>query len=56
MENKTKAAGGGSITIGSIIAVLMSWHINHSILWAFIHFFFSWVYIVYALIMHSDKF
>lgn len=40
----------GGITLGSVLAVLISWSHNHSIMWAIIDFFLSWVYVVYALI------
>ncbi|MHC5201325.1 hypothetical protein [Myroides sp. LJL119] len=38
---------GGGITIGSILAVYLSWQRNHSILWAIIHFFLGWIYVIY---------
>jgi hypothetical protein len=38
-----------SIGIGSIIAVVISWTVNHSVLWCLIHGFFGWFYIVYYL-------
>ena len=44
--------GGSGITLGSIIAVLMSWSWNHSVILAIVHFFCSWVYVIFALIFH----
>jgi hypothetical protein len=35
------------ITIGSVIAVIISWGLNHSILWAIVHGICSWWYIAY---------
>lgn len=45
-----KAAGG--IGLGSIIAVVISWSVNHSVLWAIIHGFLGWIYIIYYLIRY----
>ena len=39
------------IGLGTIIAVVMSWTRNKSILWAIIHAFFGWFYVIYALIV-----
>ncbi len=40
--------GGGVFgSIGSVLAALLSWKVNHSILWALIHAFFSWFYVGY---------
>ncbi|MBD8899019.1 hypothetical protein [Rhodanobacter sp. DHG33] len=41
---------GTGITLGSLLAVLISWSHNHSIFWAIIDFFLSWIYVIYALI------
>jgi len=45
MEIKT------GITLGNVIAVVLSWAVNHSILWALVHGFFGWLYIIYYLIV-----
>lgn len=46
--------GGGNIVfqgggLGMIIAVVLSWSVNHSILWAIIHGILSWLYVIYYL-------
>ncbi len=46
--NKTS----GGIGLGSILAVLASWSVNHSIGWAILHFFFNWFYVIYYLIKY----
>lgn len=51
MKNSAKAASGG-ITLGTLIAVLVSWSANHSILWAIIHGFLGWIYVIYYLIVY----
>ena len=35
------------IGFGSALAITISWSANKSILWAIIHGFLSWVYVVY---------
>ncbi|MTG97674.1 MULTISPECIES: hypothetical protein [Myroides] len=44
--------GGGmfGLSIGSILAVYLSWKRNKSILWAIIHFIFGWLYVIYNLL------
>jgi hypothetical protein len=39
------------IGLGNIIAVVISWSVNHSVLWAIIHGIFGWFYIIYYLIV-----
>ncbi len=38
------------IPIGGIVAVIISYCLNKSILWAVIHFFFGWWYIAYVVL------
>lgn len=35
------------IGIGTILAMLLSWTVNHSIVWAIIHAIFGWFYVIY---------
>jgi hypothetical protein len=35
------------IGLGSAIAVAISWSINKSILWAILHGFFGWFYVIW---------
>lgn len=44
------ASTNSGIGLGSIIAVVLSWTTWHSILWAILHGFFSWGYVVYWVI------
>lgn len=37
--------------LGSIIAVVISWSRNKSILWAIVHGLFGWIYVIYAIIV-----
>jgi len=38
------------ISFGSALAIAISWTTNHSILWAIVHGFFSWLYVIYYAI------
>ena len=35
------------ITMGSTLAMVISWSVNKSILWAIVHGFLSWLYVIY---------
>jgi len=39
--------------LGTIIAVVISWSRNKSILWAIIHGLFGWLYVLYALLVKN---
>jgi hypothetical protein len=39
------------VGLGTIIAVVISWSRNKSILWAIIHGILGWFYVIYALIV-----
>ena len=45
---------GPGIGLGTIIAVVISWSRNKSILWAIIHGILGWLYVIYALLV-KDK-
>ncbi|BDU59611.1 hypothetical protein FLA4_00210 [Candidatus Rickettsia kotlanii] len=38
--------GYGGIALGTILAIVISFNVNKSILWAIIHGFFGWLYII----------
>ncbi len=44
---------GPGVGLGTIIAVVISWSRNKSILWAIIHGILGWLYVIYALIFHK---
>jgi hypothetical protein len=35
------------VSFGSALAITISWSVHHSILWAIVHGFLSWLYVVY---------
>ena len=39
------------VGLGTIIAVVISWSRNKSILWAILHGIFGWFYVIYAVIV-----
>jgi hypothetical protein len=41
------------IGLGSILAIIISWSVNHSILWAILHGLCGWFYVIYyVLFLH----
>lgn len=46
-EGSSSTSSG--IGLGAIIAVVISWTVNHSILWCIIHAIFGWFYVIYYL-------
>jgi len=38
-----------SISMGTIIAIVLSWGVNHSILWCIIHGICGWFYVIYYM-------
>lgn len=51
MEGRDVAKHG--VTFGSALAIAISWSQHGSILWAIIHGFFSWLYVVYYALMRA---
>jgi len=39
------------ITMGSALAMIISWSLYQSVIWAIIHGLFSWLYVLYYLII-----
>jgi hypothetical protein len=47
---RTYKAVKAGVSFGSALAIAISWSIHHSIIWAIIHGFLSWIYVAwYAL-------
>ena len=40
------------VTFGAVLAIVISWSYNHSVLWAIAHGFLSWIYVVYHIFFH----
>ena len=45
--NHITTAGGSLATAGGSLAMAISWSLNNSILWAILHGFCSWFYVIY---------
>jgi hypothetical protein len=46
---------GPGIGLGTIIAVVVSWSRNKSILWAIVHGLLGWLYVIYALLVPKKE-
>lgn len=46
MFRSSQAVSHG-ISFGTAMAIAISWSVNKSILWAIVHGFFSWLYVIY---------
>lgn len=42
------------VGLGTIIAVVISWSRNKSILWAIIHGILGWLYVIYAILVKKQ--
>ena len=49
-RSRTREAARAGIGMGSALAIAISWSINKSILWAIVHGFLSWLYVIYYAI------
>ena len=47
MNNHGSDAAKAGISLGSAIAVAISWSLNKSIIWAIVHGVFSWFSVIY---------
>lgn len=50
MSDTTSSVASGGIGLGAALAVCISWSPHHSILWALLHGFFGWLYVIYFAI------
>jgi hypothetical protein len=48
---KTVEVAKTGISLGTALAVAMSWTANKSIIWAIVHGLLSWIYVVYYALM-----
>lgn len=47
-DGQSSSAAGFGI-VGSMVAVVMSWEANHSVLWAAVHACLGWAYVIYRM-------
>lgn len=49
----SKSSGTDSgIGLGAMIAVILSWQVNHSIGYCILHGIFGWIYVIYYVIKY----
>lgn len=53
-ETKRSVITNG-IGLGSVIAGVTSWERNKSVLWAIIHGFLSWIYVIYFVLTRKKE-
>ncbi|WP_158984247.1 hypothetical protein [Lysobacter panacisoli] len=54
MVDEARAAGA-AFGFGNALAMLLSWSVNRSVLWALVHGFLSWVYVIHYMLVHAGK-
>ncbi|MBL8983083.1 MAG: hypothetical protein JNL26_12915 [Gemmatimonadetes bacterium] len=47
---RTGNAARAGITMGSTLAMVISWSVHKSVIWAVIHGVFSWLYVIYYVL------
>ncbi len=52
-SNTTRVIGGSAIP-GGVVAIALSYAINKSIFFAFMHMFCGWLYVLYWLFTYTD--
>jgi len=53
-EVSKSSVSSGGVSIGAVIAIILSWTVNKSILWCILHAFCSWFYVIYWVIVYSQ--
>lgn len=51
MSMKKSTAASSGISLGSAIAVTISWSLHGSVLWAIIHGILGWLYVLWHVLM-----
>ncbi len=46
----TRDVARSGVGFGTALAIAISWSLHQSVLWAILHGFFSWVYVVYFVL------
>ena len=52
MSSYRGPAVGTGIGFGTVLAIILSWSANKSILLAIIHGLLSWIYVIYFILFH----
>lgn len=51
--NVNESQGATGFGLGSLIAVVLMWHIHHSVLWCILGAFLNWFYVIYYIIKYG---
>ena len=49
------AAAKAGVGFGTALAITISWSVHHSIVWAIVHGFFSWLYVIYFAVTRATR-
>jgi len=52
---KTREVVKSGVSLGSALAIAISWSVNHSILWAIFHGILSWLYVIYYALTRNQN-
>lgn len=44
-----------SLVPGSLVALVISWALNHSVGFAILHFLLGWLYVIYAILARGTE-
>lgn len=50
---KTREVVKSGVSLGSALAIAISWSVNQSILWAIFHGILSWLYVIYFAVTRN---
>jgi hypothetical protein len=51
---KTREVVKSGVSLGSALAIAISWSVNHSIMWAIFHGILSWLYVIYYALTRNQ--
>lgn len=51
---KTREVVKSGVSLGSALAIAISWSVNKSILWAIFHGVLSWLYVIYYALTRNN--
>lgn len=57
MSNRRRCtkAVGTSWSVTSVLALILSWMLNHSVGWCIVHFFLGWAYLLWAMLVRTNE-
>jgi hypothetical protein len=55
MSDDKKSGCTVSFGVGSVISCIISYALNGSFWWAVLHFFFGWLYVLYAVFFRTKE-